>query len=404
MLEISPISKILWRNKIAAFLIITQLTLTIAIISNAVFFIYQRQVKIDRPTGIATNELISLVGTKVAADLNFEISARNDVEFIRTIPGVIDATLISNIPLSGGGSSSSFAASTDDDSPTTIGNQFRITEHGISTLGMSLIEGRNFTPEEVFFYNEQAAREDGAVAIVSKKFAEDMFPDESAIGQVIYKGNGQANTIIGVIDHMMGSWPNQREEYGAGQIVLIPALDLSYFTRILIRTAEEDRGALMLTIVEALRDRESGRLIGNEMTMEDTLKGAYTNDYAMIKILFTVVVLLALVNALGIVGLTTFWVNQRRKEIGIRRALGATKAAIVRYFIVENALLCTVAAVLGGGLSLMASDYLVREFSLKLLPWQVVLGTAFTVLILTMLAATAPAIKASQVSPAEATA
>lgn len=401
MLEILPIAKSLLRNKMAALLIILQLALTIAIVSNALFFINQRIDKINRPTGMAVNEIIKVSMRKIDSNADEIFIIKRDMDVLRAMPEVINATPSMNVPLSGGGSSGGFQAIAGEGQSSISGNIFQITEHGIETFGMKLIKGRNFHTDEVKYIN-QSSIPDSTVIIVTQKFAGEMFPEEPALGKTIFIQGGIPAIIVGIVDHMMGSWPHRDN---IGSIVFLPvAFTGEGSTNYLIRTGEKNRDATMLNIVEKLRAIDNSRLIMDEKTLETIKAETYSGDYAMIKILSIVVFMLVFVNALGIVGLTTFWVNQRRKQIGIRRALGATKAAITRYFIVENSILCIIAGVTGGGLALFASSYMVRNYSLALLPWQYVPITGACILLLTVLAALIPAWRAAQISPAVATA
>lgn len=400
MLEIIPIAKSLWRSKTGPALIVIQLALTIAIVSNALFFIHQRAERVSRPTGIADNELIRFWMKKTVQDADIEYIARRDMEVLRAMPNVIDAVPISRSPLSGGGSSSGFQWEAGEGKPSEAANTFEITDRAIDTLGMKLIEGRNFRADEIS-YVDANYRSKGNNIIVTKKFADQMFPDETAIGKIIFAGGNIPLTIIGIVERMLGSWPNWDK---AGNVVFFPIIHKEDSLDYLIRTRESERGVTMRAVVEKLRAIDNTRIVADEKTVEKMKQDYYSGDHAMIKILTVVVLMLIFVNALGIVGLTTFWVNQRRKQIGIRRALGATKAAISRYFIIENIILCGCAVVGGTMLSYLASDYMVRNYSLSLLPWPYIAATGVILMGLTVLAASLPAWRASQVSPSEATA
>jgi putative ABC transport system permease protein len=108
------------------------------------------------------------------------------------------------------------------------------------------------------------------------------------------------------------------------------------------------------------------------------------------------------VTALGIVGLTSFWVARRKRQIGIRRALGATRLAIVRYFLVENALLCLSGVLLGAIVAQGLNIWLWRHYGVSRLPaWELWL-CAFVVILLGQIAATMPALRAAKVAPTQA--
>ena len=112
---------------------------------------------------------------------------------------------------------------------------------------------------------------------------------------------------------------------------------------------------------------------------------------------------LLLITASGIVGMASLWVNQRRKQIGVRRAIGARKADILRYFLVENVLITTGGIVAGIGLALALNNFLVSELSIPRLPVAYLLGTMAVMWVLGLLAVLGPAWRAAAVPPAIAT-
>src|SRR3546814_19989488 len=82
-------------------------------------------------------------------------------------------------------------------------------------------------------------------------------------------------------------------------------------------------------------------------TLVELRERYFRGDRAMAGLLVGTIVALLLVTALGIIGLTSFWVSQRRRQIGVRRALGATRGDILRYFPTENFLIVSVGIAMG---------------------------------------------------------
>ncbi len=397
MLDLMPIIKSLWRNKTGPLLIILQLSLTIAVVSTALFVVSERIAKIERPSGMIEEEIFKIWMRKNSPDADMERIAKRDMEIIRATPGVIDATPISSIPVSGGGSSTSLYKSPEDklaDFPTAI---YEMTDHGLPTLGLALVEGRNFNANEINFFARENTPEQ-TVAIITKDIAEKMFPGESALGKTVYMGNLQL-TIIGIVERLMGPWPDSDFATSA---TILPEIIKDNSINYLVRTDSEKRDAIMHSLVEKLRSIDSTRLIVDEKSMEQIKRESYTSDYAMIKILSFVIFLLTFVNALGIFGLTTFWVSQRRKQIGIRRALGSTKAGVMRYFMLENATLVVFSAIVGSSIAYVNSGYMARTHGMELLRAEYVLITVLFLLLVTLLAAYSPVRRAAQISPVEA--
>lgn len=397
MLDVIPIIKSLWRNKTGPLLIIIQLSLTIAVVSTALFVVSERIAKIERPSGMIEEEMFKIWMRENSPDADMEQIAKRDMDIIRATQGVIDATPISSIPVSGGGSSTSLYKSPEDrltDFATAI---YEMTEHGVPALGLALIEGRNFNANEVIFFARENAPKH-TVAIITKDIADRMFPEESAVGKTVYMGGLQL-TIVGIIERLMGPWPDS--EYATSATIL-PVIVKDDAINYLVRTESGQRDAIMHFLLEKLRSIDSTRLVGDEKSVEQIKRESYSSDYAMIKILSFVIFLLIFVNALGIFGLTTFWVNQRRKQIGIRRALGSTKAGVMRYFMLENVVLLVFSAVVGTIIAYVNSSYMARTHSMEILPVEYVLITAVFLLLVTILAAYSPVRRAAQISPVEA--
>ena len=118
----------------------------------------------------------------------------------------------------------------------------------------------------------------------------------------------------------------------------------------------------------------------------------------------TIVTGLVLVfSALGIFGLATFNVNTRTRQIGTRRAVGARKRDIVRYFMTENWLVTTLGVVVGCGLALARGSGCPPSIGLPRLDLYYLVGGVLGLWVLGQLAAWQPALRAAKVSPAMAT-
>jgi putative ABC transport system permease protein len=105
----------------------------------------------------------------------------------------------------------------------------------------------------------------------------------------------------------------------------------------------------------------------------------------------------------GIVGLTSFWVGQRRRQIGIRRAVGATRGHILQYFQTENFLLSTGGVAVGMVLAFGINLYLMRHYAMARMPWYYLPGGAVALWLIGQLAVLGPALRAAAVPPVVAT-
>ncbi len=113
--------------------------------------------------------------------------------------------------------------------------------------------------------------------------------------------------------------------------------------------------------------------------------------------------LLLLVTASGIVGMTMLRVAQRRKQIGVRRALGARRRDILRYFVTENVLITTTGIAAGIVLAVALNQLLVSLLELPKLPLVYLGGGALALWALGIVAVLGPAWRAASIPPANAT-
>jgi putative ABC transport system permease protein len=116
-----------------------------------------------------------------------------------------------------------------------------------------------------------------------------------------------------------------------------------------------------------------------------------------------VAILLVLVTSLGIVGLTSFSVAERTRQIGTRRALGARRRDVLGHFLAENWMLTSLGVVLGVGLAFAINFGLVSGIEGATLRWPLLLTGVLILWAAGLLATLAPAIRASRISPAIAT-
>jgi putative ABC transport system permease protein len=158
----------------------------------------------------------------------------------------------------------------------------------------------------------------------------------------------------------------------------------------------------MAGVDEMLIGIDGGRIV-TPRTHDEIKRDTYGGALGMVKILTSVVVLLVLVTALGIVGLTSFSVSQRRRQIGTRRALGATRQDILRYFLLENWLVTGSGLALGLGLAWGLNYALMKVAEAPKLDWGLLAGGMLLLWVSGILAALVPALRATRVAPVVAT-
>lgn len=404
-LDAGPILRALTRSRAGPVLIALQCAITLAILTNAIFIIQDRLKKMARPSGVDVENVFTLRTLPIHTPVNYQNDIERDLSAIRALPGVADAAVISSLPLSGGGSSTGLRTSLDEKPGS--GKSFGYYEsdlHTLDTLGLKLVAGRNFKPEEIQTYANNSERNNGSV-IASESYVRRIFPKlgelSEALGKPLYADDGKYVTIVGIVERLQTPWINWGELDSA---VLLSQYTLDpVFVRYIVRAKPGERDRLMPEVEKLLGQLDGGRVVREPKTQADIEAKAYASYRAMATILLFVIVLIVAITALGIVGLASFNVNARKKQIGTRRALGAQKGDIVRYFLVESWLITTVGAVIGVGLSFALSWWMVNTFDLPRLDWRYIpVGVVF-LWVLGQLAVLVPARRASQLTPALAT-
>jgi putative ABC transport system permease protein len=399
-MELGPIWRAILRNKGSYLLIALQIAVTMAIMVNAIAIMQERATKMARPSGTDEDNIITLSSIAFVPDIDMRSMIDEDLAVLRGMPGVRDAFASNSFPLRGGGWSMGLAPEPGA-GQDTIGTAIYFSdEHAIDTFGTTLIDGRNFAQNEIT-WNDDSVSKWPATGIITAALAEDLFPDEqgSIVGKTMFINENDPVQIIGIVDRLQAPWDGWDRVENS---MLVPQRRDSEYVRFLVRTEPGARDALIPQIEEALA-KNKDRIIEDVRTMNEVRERSYTGDAAMIKMLTFIVILLTAITGLGIVGLASFSVSRRTRQIGVRRALGATRPAIMRYFMIENFIVSSVCILAGGIFAVALYIFMVQAFSLTPLAWYVVPIEMIILWLVGQAAVAGPARRASAISPAIAT-
>ena len=408
-IQIRPILVALRRHKAGTLLIALQIALTLAIVCNALFIIHQRLANLSQASGVDEADVFVIANLWADGDQSttqIDAQVRADILALRQLPAVLDATPGSGYPLKGGGWDNFIMLTPDQVQPTSDAAVYTGDEHFIDTLGLKLIEGRNFRPDEVMVMGTQQAITPPSV-IVSKALADRLFPGGHALGKSFYSMSATPSTIIGIVDPLHRQGVDQWSNTHAGQSLIWPL------------RADDARGIYYIVrakpgqLADAMREAPKALFALSRMRIIDPKDGiqdyatirrkVYDSDRGMVILMGIICVVLLAITAAGIVGLTSFWVGQRRKQIGVRRALGARQRDILTYFLTENFLISAAGVVLGAMLAVAFNLWTVTRFEMDRMSIAYVGIGVLALLVLGQGAVLAPALRASRVSPVEAT-
>jgi putative ABC transport system permease protein len=402
-MQIRPVLSALRKHRLATLLITLEIALACAVLCNACFMIAGRlsAMRVDSGVDQAALGYIRLQGFDPAnaTDLNARVTSG-----LRKIPGIESVSVINSVPFAQSTANAGVSLEASFKHNAGVVTFYTGGPGAARALGLHLVAGRLPSSDEYGTIDKYVP--DAAQVLVTRALARHLWPDESPLGKVFW-GIGTHFRVIGVLGHLSQPDP---AGFGPGQAqwsVFVPAmpgpqLAGSYLIRVhrsadLDRVMTRARAAIRKIAPNVVLDLDQSHTVGY-------LRHRYfRTDRAMTELLAGVIAALLGITALGIVGLASFWVAQRRKQIGVRRALGATRGDVLRYFQTENFLIVTFGIVLGAVLAVGINMVLMRYFELPRLPlWYLPVG-AVSLWVLGQLAVLAPALRASGVPPVVAT-
>ena len=401
-MDILPILATLRRHKITALLIVLEIALTCAIVCNAVFLIAQRVHRMDMPSGVAEHELVQVQVVDIGDRPDAKARGEEDLAALRAIPGVKSVARINQLPFTDSSWNNSIFLSPTQTQPTLSATMYFGIDV-LKTLGAQLIAGRDFTASEYAEYRDaiRDPRLTPPVIIITQALAQKLWPGESALGKTIYFDPQTSLRVIGVVAGLIR--PSLQEGENAAQWSTVVPLRFSGGGSYVLRTDPGQRERVIRAAVTALKTLDPKRIYRQQRTLDDARAEFFQGDRAMTGLLVGVIIALLLVTGLGIVGLASFWVAQRRRTIGVRRALGATRANILHYFQTENFLLATIGIALGMVLAYGINLVLMLHYELPRLPWFYFPAGAVALWLIGQLAVLGPALRAAAVPPVVAT-
>lgn len=401
-MELGPILRAMTRNKLGVILISLQIAFTMTVIINAIFIINERSRMMARPSGMDETNQFFLTSIGYGEDFNEEITVNNDLDKLRRLPGIVSASVVNAVPLSGSGSGTGLRLTDDESQPATFSAIYRTDTQVLRTMGLELIAGEDFEPTAMLS-RERNQESNSTTTIVTSELATSLFPDlelNQVLGQTVYRPGGDGLQIIGIVNQLQAPW---QQNNNVEHAMIVPENVVDGASIYLVRTEPGQRDRLMIETEELLANSPETRIIRNIESLEETRIESYRLDSAMSTILWVVVGTLIFITSMGIVGLAVFGINRRRKQIGTRRALGATRVAILRYFMVENLFVTGIGVTLGAALTIGFSIVLTTNFNMPVMAWYYTPLGMLALILVGQLAVLGPSTGAARTEPAIAT-
>src|SRR5262249_22965600 len=280
------------------------------------------------------------------------------LEKIRAIPAVAAADFVSTAPFFSIGNSRSFAIEGRTPGGTWEKSDMltrAATPGYLQTIGPTLLEGLFFS---------DADRDGGLeVAVVNETFVRVFFPNASPLGHRMSLTDGKADqkrwrVIVGVVKNV-----NERGyDYDAKPVTYLPVRQSDYgLSQLIVRTTQAEPIGLLNSLRTAIQQVDSNQPLGRAQAFEEVLALDQTSRRQLIFLLALFAALSLVLACLGIYAILSYTVELRRQEIGVRMALGARSADVVRMIAADGMKLAAVGAAAGialtvGGTRLLAAS------------------------------------------------
>ena len=381
------------RSRAYRWVVAAQVALAVVLLLGAGLLTETVRQLVSQPLGFDADRLVvtSLRLPPIAGATAAQRAARMQalVDRLAAAPGVRSAAATSTAPFSGssGGSSFQIPGRTFDRDPNA--NRHIVTERYFETLGVRLLKGR------VFGGTDQSGTH---AAVVTDEF-ERVFMDGDALDKRFVL-NGDEHTIIGVI-----AAPKHRRFTDQPPIAFyalsrqLPA----WPTPTLIAKTAGDPEAYLSTLRQIVAAAEPQASFVTLETMTTMTQRSIADERYRAQLALIFGGMAVLLSAIGLYGLVTSVVNERRREMGIRVALGA-RPTQVRGLVLIHALRLVGAGLLVGVPAALAAAQGLASFLFGVPPTSpaVVLLVVATIAVAAFLAALGPAVRASRIHPAEA--
>ena len=361
-------------------LVVGQFTISIVFIIVTILVYQQIQFAKNRDLGYNKDQLLSM-----RIDLDF-IPKFNVVqqELIRT--GSVDnATLCNSSLLSGGNNGSGFSWKGGTDAEDVLISFRNVTQSFFDTTGMEIIEGRGFS---------ETVEADSTSVLISESLAK-MMGNESPIGNIISRGDDVLEVVGVVKDYVYG------DMFDASDPVLFMHFP-SYTRYMFIKTKAGVPINEALSDIEAVMKTHNSAFPFEYSFIDEAFNEKFKNEQLVGELSQIFAILAILISCLGLFGLAAYTAQQRRKEIGVRKVLGASVSGIVKLLSQDFLKLVLISIVLAIPIAWYFMQDWLQDYAYRIeINWWVFIIAGVVAILIAMVTVSFQAIKAAIANPAD---
>lgn len=394
-MSIKLLIKSLLRRKVVTVLLFLQLALTLGLLVNSVLLARQAHDLLDVDTGMPLDEVITIRMKPTVARERQQPAVQAFIErqlaAVRQVNGVVDAAVSNQSPLEFGGSNGNVFDIEHEQTTNVpmVPTNFVNTDY-LKVLNLKVLQG-----EWPVMPTEFPSTVDNGV-VITESLARKLFGEKNAIGQKTNR-----SWVAAVVSDFHGQRYATALNYNVMHVTPLPTADWGYV--LLVRVKPELLASLMQQLPDVIRSADANVDIFDVQSLRDKHNELYANEHGLAILLTVLAVLMLLVAMVSSYSNAFFHAQKLQQEIGIKRALGASKQLIFVELLSENWLTTGIGCLLGILCAVGLNQALALVISIPVIPLWLPLVAMLVLLGCVTVATWYPARLATLVSPATAT-
>jgi putative ABC transport system permease protein len=387
--------KSLLRRKVVTVLLLVQLAMTLALLINSLLLAMQTRDKLNEPTGLNLPHTLQVQLKPTTPDLRayplLGDLLERQMAAVRALPGVNAVAYANQGPVREGGNNGNlYDAEAEERTNIPTIPQYMVSPDFFAALGLSVVDGQ--LPETPVAVDIDTP----SPLVLTRRLAEKLFPGRSSIGL-----NTNRAPVAAVVEDFFGQATATDPVYNSMQVSPLLSVDWGY--ALLINTSAGSTEQIRQQLPEVLRQVDANIEVFYVRSLEEQHQLLYRNEFGLATLLAILSGLMLLVAMVSSYSNAHFHALKQQQEIGIKRALGASKQLILLELLSENWLTTLLGAVLGAVVGVLLNHALATVISLEALNWWLPVICSLVLLVCVTFATWYPARIATAVSPATAT-
>ena len=387
--------KVLFSRKVVTGLLLLQLAMTLALLLNSILLAKQTHQQLNQPTGLDVDNTLLVQLKPTMASLRvypaLEELLNRQLDAVQAMPGVIAAAYTNQSAiLQGGNNGNVYIDGEEDRTNQPSVPMYFVSKDFFNVLNSEVLQGE--LPQHSVSLDNPVQPD----VVITKSLADKLFAGKPAVGRQLNRGR-----VAAVISDFYGQRHGTNIMFNNIQVAPPYSVDWGY--GILLRVQPGQAENVRQQVGKVLRNVEPNIEILHVRTLAEQYQRLYRNEYGLATLLALLSALMLLVTMVSSYSSTHFHALKRQQEIGVKRALGASKKVIFLELLSENWLCTAIGAVFGIGCALLLNKALSQVITIPPLDLYLPLLASLILLVCVTVATWYPAAIATRISPATAT-